>query len=680
MKGAGDCRATAGRRRLLLPGVIVAACAGLLLANLGGGLFFPDETETALQAASVLRHGVPIVDQDGSRVLPIVFGWVNDDGVWIHTPWLDEYLAAGSIAVFGQNRFAARLPFALVALASVALFWPLAKRVLPQGGAMLALVLFAFSAALIGHGRMCRYYSMAILAQVLFLWAINDVTSRRQGRGTLLASLAHALFFYTNYIPAFLNAAAFAAFALHGRRRFPGIVRSLLLYAAVAAAISLPWLWYIDFRLFGELGGMSSYLGGKVISSGPSFDPSRIAHAFRNYLFAFDLSMYPLVVGAAIFLWRRLRGPASVGDGLNPVILYSIVLTVVSLFGVSFLPIFAFRYILFLLPSAKLLLAATLLLVPRLARNILVGLLLACQLLVHPLKLLFPLAPEDVAHLGVCASLMMSFVEKREIYVQEWLAEVSSPGDLVQTVGEEMDLQFFLPGRRWRCVEFADALPGDPPDFVLTESFMGYRPQDHFVPLPKSWREHFREIVVSVPAAKLGIRTPDQPLRPSLVYRRQSETLPADVESTSQNLIDRVRGCWVAGTSTRLAPIAGKWDWIRISPGDATRERHVDYRAIKRSAWLGGGIPVELGQTMDVSVASEDSLTSLRVSLLSADDASPCASPQEATFRNGRWQAELSVVRSVPEAIVRFEFEADEDVRFGDPRADLLEGLSGRAR
>src|SRR5438132_11076671 len=96
------------------PFVLVAIIgAGLIFTNLGSGYLWADEGDTAVLASNILKFGVPTA-WDGSTFIDADFGArENKQLVMVSSPWLQYYVAAGSFFLFGENTFAARLPFAL---------------------------------------------------------------------------------------------------------------------------------------------------------------------------------------------------------------------------------------------------------------------------------------------------------------------------------------------------------------------------------------------------------------------------------------------------------------------------------------------------------------------------------------------------------------------------------------
>jgi 4-amino-4-deoxy-L-arabinose transferase-like glycosyltransferase len=92
--------------RLLLAALIGVA-ALLVLPGIGATTLWSDEAETALVARNILQTGLPTAS-DG-RHLVSIFPNQHDvrDGIYYWQPWLQMYLAAASMAVFGPTSFAA---------------------------------------------------------------------------------------------------------------------------------------------------------------------------------------------------------------------------------------------------------------------------------------------------------------------------------------------------------------------------------------------------------------------------------------------------------------------------------------------------------------------------------------------------------------------------------------------
>src|ERR1700730_6299212 len=105
--------------------LLITAVVGafFIFTNVGLDYLWEDEGDTAALAVNILKLGVPKA-WDGSAFLDSDHGArLNHDLVMVTHPWVQYYLAAGSFVVFGQNTFAARIPFALTAWMSILLVY-----------------------------------------------------------------------------------------------------------------------------------------------------------------------------------------------------------------------------------------------------------------------------------------------------------------------------------------------------------------------------------------------------------------------------------------------------------------------------------------------------------------------------------------------------------------------------
>lgn len=241
------------RPRILLVGLALTAAAALLLLwRLDVPLLWQDEAETANVARGLLRSGYPtplldepaedgrghLVTQQAGRDALRIGGRL----VWSWHPWPQHYLAAAGLALFGHGTWQARLPFALVALASVPLFY--LWRLRSGDGFAFATVatgIFAASPTFVLFARQCRYYPLLFLGGLGAVWSYGRL-ARSGWRAAAGLGLALALVFYANPLTGVALAAGFAA---HGawrcRRRELGLAP---LFGALAlfTLLAVPWL------------------------------------------------------------------------------------------------------------------------------------------------------------------------------------------------------------------------------------------------------------------------------------------------------------------------------------------------------------------------------------------------------------------------------------------------------
>lgn len=315
---------TARRRKLLAGAGFTLLAAFLLLWRLDVPLLWQDEAEVANLADGVLAHGYPaswdgahLVSQQGGRASLRV----GERPVWVWHPWLQHYLAAAGLGLLGHGTAAARLPFALLALASVPLFFAWRLRRGPLATAVAATAVYVLAPTFFLYGRQSRYYSLLLLGGV---WALAAYQRQRDERdpagapvagagargGSGWASLGVALtfLFYANPLTGLAFAAGLAGHGLLGRlgrrrsrrtggdgERDPGppaTFRSLVLFAALVA----PWL---------VLTALSDVRP-------PDLDLAGRVELLASQLWRLQYTVLPLVLWPALW-WLRRRARAS-GD------------------------------------------------------------------------------------------------------------------------------------------------------------------------------------------------------------------------------------------------------------------------------------------------------------------------------------------------------------------------------
>jgi len=216
--------------------LILAAIAAVYFFRLGQPVLWADEADTGILARNVLRFGYPTAF-DGRNLS------LADDGAQLNRtllskkiPWVQYYVGALSLAVFGDDTAGLRALFALCGLLA---FFPL-EAVLrgrvrcPDVSAALALL----APQIVLLQRSARYYPLLILLYALLVWHLyaNFKSGRRRWAA---AAVIFVLFFHTHPVAALCSAVALILFCLCGRREaVPG-------YLAASGAGFLSWLiWY----------------------------------------------------------------------------------------------------------------------------------------------------------------------------------------------------------------------------------------------------------------------------------------------------------------------------------------------------------------------------------------------------------------------------------------------------
>lgn len=291
----------AGRTSRGLGAVAFAALAALLLLpRLGDAALWQDEAQTALVARTVVDGGLPR-GTDGRNVFSQELGReVAEGGLWRWHTWLSFYAVAASFALLGESTFAARLPFALFGVASVALTWWAGLRLWrSRWAAASAAGMLALCVPFLLLTRQCRYYAAATFFSLWGLHAYAGLAAGRR-RATLALAAAAFLLFHTHYVYcAGLLAALWVHAGLFERQR----LRPLAWVTAAVILANLPWIvWFSAVRPGGDAWWAS------VI------DPGKAARYALDYARLLSESFFPpwllLAPLLAVALDRR-RGEAA---------------------------------------------------------------------------------------------------------------------------------------------------------------------------------------------------------------------------------------------------------------------------------------------------------------------------------------------------------------------------------
>ncbi len=469
----------------------LAACF-LLLFNLADRPLWTDEAESALLAQSIVEHGLPYVAV-GNNIVKIARDIdANADGLWVWTPWLDEYLCTASFALFGTSTWAARFPFALIGLLCVWIIYRLGWRLWRNRAvALTAAFLLTSNLAFLLFARQCRYYAVVMAAQLVLTAGFAQLAQADNRRGTWLVALALVVQFYCNYMMLPGNLLALAAAMLHGRSGRLAW-RRLIISGVLFTLAVLPWLAYA--KPFGQAGSL-----------GPD-------HAWTHLVFYSDrlhFHVVPLVLLllplAGHFLKRPITAPFE-NDVTRAAERFLLWCFPAHFFVLSFQGLNFFRYMLPLLPAAILLAAIWLVRVLPARR----WLVLAVALL----GLTNVVAVGTGAAVGVQRPLGSPLVEQivslttpyasRQTRVTQFLRANTAPGDRVLCVDSALPL-IFDTGLTVINASLTDGrLPSPAPDWILSESLTGVSPR-RLDALPAALASQYERLSFDVPdSARLG--------------------------------------------------------------------------------------------------------------------------------------------------------------------------------
>ncbi|MBI4227234.1 MAG: glycosyltransferase family 39 protein [Candidatus Omnitrophica bacterium] len=224
-------------------GLLVAA-ALLLLPNLeSSGLLWQDEAETAVLAQRTLAFGYPKADDGINRLNPALPMGPGES--WTYHPWLQFYVTAVSLRLFGATTAAARFPFALIGVVCIVLAYRVTLALLHDPGIARLTGLFTLlSVPLLLHFRQCRYYALGVLGLLWVLWAFQQTREgRRNGWWWLAAGLI--VLFHAHH-GAWVPTIAALGWWVWRHRIAGGHWRTAWAAAGVTAVATLPWFCLLN--------------------------------------------------------------------------------------------------------------------------------------------------------------------------------------------------------------------------------------------------------------------------------------------------------------------------------------------------------------------------------------------------------------------------------------------------
>jgi hypothetical protein len=235
------------RKNKLIAILITFFSGFMLFYNLGDRPLWGDEAETALLAYNINNFGVPTA-YDGKNYITLRGAGIdtNSDNIWTWTPWIDEYITAGSFSIFGKTATAARLPFAIISLLSVLLLALLINKVFKNNEVTLVVLLFYITnVTFILHSRQCRYYSLVFLSQIWLIYGFYQLLKNKGLYGIINTFIPLAIQFYSNYMLVVPNLITLLFFSLLFFRRYGfQLLRNIIFSFSFFVLSVLPWLLY----------------------------------------------------------------------------------------------------------------------------------------------------------------------------------------------------------------------------------------------------------------------------------------------------------------------------------------------------------------------------------------------------------------------------------------------------
>lgn len=583
--------------------LLTAVMAFLYLFQLEQTSFWNDEGETGLLARSILRHGLPIVPSDDSWHYPYAWGFCNPDGLWIVTPWLDEYIAAGSMALFGETKAAARLPFGLLALASGVGLLALARRVYRSDEiAIQTGILFVGAPAIMAYARQCRYYMVIVFGQVLLmagLWLLAR-GRRRWGLAGMVGGLV--LEFYTNYISVGINGLSLAATVLWRGTRSRGLLVGSVLVVALTSLFGLPWLLFVRTEMAGRPDQVVFYLSGATTHSLRYF--GHVAEFLALYVLMFHLYIVPLPVLLIPLLGRWRPGVEPPEEPAAVLESFAIASIPLSILVLSVMPLVTERYLIALAPMTSLLTAAWL------ARYVPWGWARWGLVLLLALTSI-PRTPWPADHwfrgtsLGQFHAAFSDQVRDPTEDFAKYFEEHAKPGETILIIGDDLPLAFETSLRPVCAQRRPLASEGPLPDWILAQR-IGETSDEARLIVPEALRSAYepRRAKVHIVDSLSVNRAPRE--REVLLFRRSAAASPEAASASSPSLgvgapAYRLRA-WDPEVGARIVP-AERPDVCRVEiarlPSGQSEQLQLVRTGLLPDNLFGGGFKLAKGRTYE---------------------------------------------------------------------------------
>jgi 4-amino-4-deoxy-L-arabinose transferase-like glycosyltransferase len=326
---------------------VVAVAAVLCFCGLGTRTLWEDEGEAAVLAQRVLSCGIPKALSGNNLVYQGVPNSYDKAYRWTFHPWGQFYVAAAGLAIFGNTTFAARFPFALCGVLTVAMLYVFVWRHWRSSGiAALSAMFLATSVNFILHCRQCRYYGLSALTTLIVVAIFIEVINNPSRRWWIGWGLALAGQFYADFgtLMVMLPGLLLSFWPIRaGKKEIIAAAKSF----ALAFLLIIPGLMLHWKRLTAAGGGAHSF-----------FETLRVLLVHIYYFDAWFVPLLFAIPACGIFMWRLLR---SKGNCVNEQERIVIVCSFVMASGVAGMawavPASYLRYIIPQISLAKLLLA-----------------------------------------------------------------------------------------------------------------------------------------------------------------------------------------------------------------------------------------------------------------------------------------------------------------------------------
>lgn len=338
--------------------------------NLGNAYLWQDEGKAAFLAKTISIDGYPKA-YDGKNFIRVEESTDSsriDNYAWRYHPWLQYYLIFFSFKITGiENAFTARLPFAIFGILSLLIFIKLSNNLFKDKIiTAIGTILFTFSIPLLLHIRHARWYSLAIFFSLVIVYYYQKIFLRSEKKHYgILFGIANALLFHSNYLIFFL---LFLVLFLHfiiliiiDKKILKKIFwKNIIFGLFLCFLLTLPFYLYVNITDRLKFMNITNIL--KIMY---------YLKAYNLILYDYFLSVYVFAIGIICWFITKTKqyGIRNLINKPFKDLFFELNIRSISLlFLITFAPIiplvfardFYFRYIIWMMPFALLLIAIVL--------------------------------------------------------------------------------------------------------------------------------------------------------------------------------------------------------------------------------------------------------------------------------------------------------------------------------
>jgi hypothetical protein len=237
-----------------------------------------DEAETALFARNIIKYGIP-KGWDGVNIMGIDDAIVLNKNLINHmSPWPQYYLTAASFVLFGESPFSARLPFIILAVLSLPLFYRVSLVITNNPKiALFSLWIASLSAQFILFSYQCRYYMISVFAGLLVCLSIFNLTKKSIWPkilfvvGNIVFFYAHSLSFIAFFIALLFSFTPYMFMKNFSMKEIKRFFKNVILLSLVVFLFCAPW-----YIIMNPTEGVASF--------NQALDPARFVSMFSSSL------------------------------------------------------------------------------------------------------------------------------------------------------------------------------------------------------------------------------------------------------------------------------------------------------------------------------------------------------------------------------------------------------------